>query len=389
MSKIPLVRSSKARNTKRFFLLQRKVCMKFSIVLLKNAQKQLKIGSRRGGIKLSRRVNFDDNPVPRYPMNIGLDFSRADVVNDPMNNGDAEFIVFKETKPIKNKVTTGTYISQKSLKKIVTSDKTNGFYRIIDLIRKNDSFKKKLLEDFDLLRDFFPAELVLEVENYCVELFPKLEERLDSFTPRKRRTYIIAIFRSFCRRNGRKITKDFLCEINNRFLYKRTVKYLDVCRAESELIDLKLLPRKEDTLEKDDLQIFYLNVINNINRLKQQKDISSNKKYLKIISLAHKYITSFAKENKEILHAFIKHQDKDFIARLTIWSIAKHFAKEKFNLKFIRVEELPGWNTLFLIERVNDIDSLQVPIRSLKYIFWYEFQFRNNLEKIGLLPEGK
>ena len=338
---------------------------------------------------MSRRVNFDDNPIPRYPMNIGLDFSRADVVNDPMNNGDAEFIVFKETKPIKNKITTGTYISQKSLKKIVTSDKTNGFYRIIDLIRKNDSFKKKLLEDFDLLRDFFPAELVLEVQTYCVELFPKLEERLDCFTPRKRRAYIIAIFRSFSRRNGKRITKELLSEINNRFLYKRTIKYLEVCRAESELIDLQLLPQKKINIEKDDLQTFYLKVINNINRLRTQKDISSNKKYLEIISLTHKYITSFAKDHKEALYSFIKHFDKDFIARMTIWSIAKHFAKEKFNLKFIRVEELPGWNTLFLIERVNDIDSLQVPIRSLKYIFWYEFQFRNNLEKIGLLPEGK
>ena len=207
-------------------------------------------------------------------------------------------------------------------------------------------------------------------------------------TPRKRRGFILAIFKSFCRKNGRKFTKELLEEINKRFDYQRLIKLFEIAKAENDLIAWNLLIKKPEK-EGNDLRVFYLNVINNINRLKKDPIISGNKDYLEIVSLTQKYITSFtsSKELKKALSKLIKHQDLDFASRLIIWSLAKHFAKEKFDYNFRNPESVPGWLTLFLVESSNiENQEEAIPIRSLAYTFWSEFNLRNKLKESNLFP---
>ena len=260
---------------------------------------------------------------------------------------------------------------------------------MLECLAKNDELTKALIADFNLLRDFFPIELALEVENLCCRIFCKIviKRASTTFTPRNRRAYILAVFRSFCRRKGRRFTPELLEEINNRFAYQRTIKLYEITRVEKELIDWKLLAPKLDR-SQDNLQIFYLNIINNCNLLRENDDITNNEQYIAILAAAQKFITDLLqkKEHKKVFNALLRHKDKDFASRMILWTIAKYFAKQLFNLDFIRVEDLPGWKSLFMKSRLTMLDDTEIPIRTFKYIFWNEFSFRKKLKELNLFP---
>ncbi|HUT80164.1 MAG TPA: hypothetical protein VMZ29_03100 [Candidatus Bathyarchaeia archaeon] len=355
------------------------------------------------------KINYSENIFTTNRLPVGIDFSNAKTVNyqdhnqektlEEIDEANAELVSFtrvdRAVRPTKSKIQLGSYISKDSLQKILNKDhKDRSYYNLLECVRKNDRTAIALKEDFNSLRDFFPSELVLEVEDYCSRLIPKVEKIVTDkgqakLTPRKRRGYILAVFKSVCRKNGRKFTEQLLEEINNRYSYDRRIKLFEVCKAENDLIDWNLLIRKPER-EIDDLRIFYLNVINNLNRLKKNNIIAQSKENLEIITLTQRYITGFtaSKEHKKAITALIKHQDKDFAARLIIYSIAKHFANEKFRLNFKNPEEIPGWASLFLVREINaDVKTELVPIRSFKFIFWAEFSLRNKLKELGLFPE--
>ncbi len=348
--------------------------------------------------------NFNPNRLP-----VGIDFSKADVVNYEESGQEkkgnikkeitAELVCFnrvdRSVKPFRSKIQLGSYVSKDNLKKILKKEqKDRSYYNMLEFMRKNDKTSLAIREDFDLLRDFFPVELLNEVEDFCFRIIPKVEKAVIErgelkLTPRKRRGYILAIFKSFCRKNGRKFTKELLEEINKRFDYQRIIKLFEIAKAENDLITWNFLVKKPKK-EVNDLRVFYLNIINNMNRLKKDPIISENKNYLEIVSLTQKYITGFAssKESKKELSKLIKHQDLDFASRLIIWSIAKHFAKEKFDYNFRNPESVPGWLTLFLVDNpINAEADEGIPIRSLAYTFWSEFNLRNKLKESNLFPE--
>jgi len=348
--------------------------------------------------------NFSSNRLP-----VGLDFSKTDVVEYEESGQEkkgnrkkeitAELISFnrvdRSVKPYRSKIQLGSYVSKENLKKILKKEqKDRSYYNMLEYMRKNDKTALAIREDFDLLRDFFPVALMNEVEDFCYRIIPKVEKNVIErgelkLTPRKRRGYILAIFKSFCRKNGRKFTKELLEEINKRFNYQRIIKQFEVSKAENDLIAWNFLIKKPEK-QVNDLRVFYLNVINNINRLKKDPIISENKEHLEIVSLAQKHISSYAssKEHKKALSKLIKHKDLDFASRLVIWSVAKCFAKEKFDYNFRNPESVPGWLTLFLVENPTSKGSGEpIPIRSLAYIFWSEFNLRNNLKESNLFPE--
>lgn len=349
------------------------------------------------------KINYSDTNFNKTRLPVGIDFSKMNTVNsidiDP-EEITAEMISFnrqdKVVRPTRSKIKLGTFISKENLQSILNKNKKDrSYYSMLEYIRKNDKLAIALNEDFDLLRDFFPLALVQEVEDYCSRVIPKvekiiLEKEKANLTPRKRRGFILAVFRSICRKNGRKITEDLLEEINKRFNYQRCIKLFEVSKAENKLIDWNLLAKKPER-ELNDLRTFYLNFINNINRLKTDKIISENVHHLKVISLTQKFITKFTtdKELKKNLLKLIKHQEKDFVSRLIIWSIAKYYAQKEFNESFRTVEETPGWLTLFLIDGTNTAEEIEkIPIRSLKFCFWAEFNLRNKLKEYQLYPEN-
>ncbi|MBK5113270.1 MAG: hypothetical protein KGD59_02210 [Candidatus Heimdallarchaeota archaeon] len=350
--------------------------------------------------------NFSSNRLP-----VGIDFSRVDVVQyeesgeekkgNMKKESTAKLVCFnrvdRSIKPFRSKIQLGSYVSKENLKKILKKEhEDRSYFSMLEFMRKNDKTAIAIREDFDLLRDFFPMELMHEVEDFCYRILPKVEkfviERGElKLTPRKRRGFILAIFKSFCRKNGRKFTKELLEEINKRFDYQRVIKLFEIAKAENDLINWNLLIKKPEK-EVNDLRIFYLNVINNINRLKKDPIISGNNDHLVIVALTQKYIASFtsSKELKKALSKLIKHQDLDFASRLIIWSIAKHFAKEQFDLNFRNPESVPGWLTLFLIESTPNAEIEEpIPIRSLAYTFWSEFHLRNKLKESNLYPPEK
>ena len=349
--------------------------------------------------------NFSSNRLP-----VGIDFSKIDVVKFEESGKEkkgntkeeitAELVSFnrtdRSTKPYRSKIQLGSYVSKENLKKILKKEqKDRSYFSMLEYIRKNDKTATAIREDFDLLRDFFPVELIREVEDFCYRIIPKIEKYVKErgelkLTPRKRRGFILAIFKSFCRKDGRKFTKELLEEINKRFDYQRLIKLFEIAKAENDLIAWNLLVKKPEK-EVNDLRVFYLNVINNINRLKKDSIISGNKDYLEIVSMTQKYITRFtsSKNLKKALSKLIKHQDLDFASRLIIWSIAKYFAKEKFDYNFRNPESVPGWLTLFLIDSSNTEEQEEaIPIRSLAYTFWSEFNLRNKLKENNLFPEN-
>ncbi|MBN1329235.1 MAG: hypothetical protein JXA54_07155 [Candidatus Heimdallarchaeota archaeon] len=357
------------------------------------------------------KIDFSEKTFSTNRLPIGIDFSNTKTVNyqnydqedapGEIEEAKAELISFtrvdQAVRPTKSKILLGTYISGENLQRILNKNqKDRNYYSILECVRKNDRTALALKEDFDFLRDFFPSELVLEVEDFCSRVIPKveklvLEKGLAKLTPRKRRGYILAVFKSVCRKNGRKFTEQLLEEINNRYNYDRRIKLFEVSKAENDLIDWNLLMRKPER-ELDDLRIFYLNVINNLNKMKKNKIIAKSEQNLEIITLTQRFITGFITidEHKKAITALIKHQDKDFVARLIIYSVAKHYANEKFGLSFKNPEEIPGWDSLFLVREINaDTKTEAIPIRSFKFVFWAEFSLRNKLKELGLFPKEK
>lgn len=355
-------------------------------------------------------VNYSNNNFSSNRLPVGIDFSKTDVVkyeeSEKEKKGNikkeitAELVSFnrvdRSVKPYRSKIQLGSYVSKENLKKILKKEqKDRSYFRMLEYIRKNDKTATAIREDFDFLRDFFPVELVREVEDFCYRIIPKVEKNVKErgelkLTPRKRRGFILAIFKSFCRKNGRKFTKELLEEINKRFEYQRLIKLFEIAKAENDLIAWNLLVKKPEK-DVNDLRVFYLNVINNINRLKKDPIISGNKDHLEIVSMTQKYIARFtsSKDLKKALSKLIKHQDLDFASRLIIWSVAKYFAKEKFDYNFRNPESVPGWLTLFLIDSSNTEESEEaIPIRSLAYTFWSEFNLRNKLKENNLFPEN-
>ncbi|TET29005.1 MAG: hypothetical protein E3J70_08235 [Candidatus Heimdallarchaeota archaeon] len=355
-------------------------------------------------------VNYSDNNFSSNRLPVGINFSKTNVVkyekSEKEKKGNikkeitAELVSFnrvdRSVKPYRSKIQLGSFVSKENLKKILKKEqKDRSYFRMLEYIRKNDKTATAIREDFDLLRDFFPVVLIREVEDFCYRIIPKVEKNVKErgelkLTPRKRRGFILAIFKSFCRKNGRKFTKELLEEINKRFAYQRLIKLFEIAKAENDLIAWNFLVKKPEK-EVNDLRVFYLNVINNINRLKKDPIISGNKAYSEIVSMTQKHITRFtsSKDLKKALSKLIKHQDLDFASRLIIWSVAKYFAKEKFDYNFRNPESVPGWITLFLIDSSNTEEQEEaIPIRSLAYTFWSEFNLRNKLKENNLFPEN-
>lgn len=347
------------------------------------------------------KSNYSQNTYPQGKLSVVLDFSKRDIINHPSNSNidgeiKAELISFervdKTVRPYKSKIQLGSYISKDHLQKILKKERSGrSLYCVLENIRKRDIATAALSKDFDLLRDFFPAALVLEVEDYCLRMMPKVEKNVEKegakrITPRKRRAFVLAVFRSVCRKNGRAITEELMHEINLRFGYKRMMKLFEVFQAENELINWKLLAKKVNT-KQNNLKTFFLNAMNQFNRLKEEPKIKENSEFIEILSLTKKHILGYAsrKDCHQAIIEITRHKDADFATRLIIWSIAKHFAQEKYELAFKNPEDLGGWKTLFLID--CGLNSEEIPIRSFKYIFWSEFSLRKDLKESNLFPE--
>ena len=177
-------------------------------------------------------------------------------------SGDPELVVFNQphkiTRTIQSKITLGSFISMNQLDGIITNDvRDRNYYSVFESLIKQDEFQIALTDDFNLLRDFFQIDFFLEVETYCRTLLPKIKAKVESekavkLTPRKRRTYILAVIKSFARRNGRDFTKNLLEEINDRFAYTRRIKVIEVCNAEQEKLALHgFITKKDDSLILD------------------------------------------------------------------------------------------------------------------------------------------
>ena len=350
------------------------------------------------------KVNYAQDTYPQGKLSVGIDFSKRDIINHPSFNNNnncrqeikAELISFervdKTVRPYKSKIQLGSYISKDHLQKILKKDRSGrSLYCILENIIKKDKATAELSKDFNLLRDFFPAALVLEVEDYCLRMMPKVEKNTakkgaNRITPRKRRAFVLAVFRSVCRKNGRAITEELMHEINLRFGYKRMMKLFEVFQAENELIRWKLLAKKTNTTQSN-LKTFFLNTMNQFNKLKEEPTIQENNQFMEILSLSKKHILGFAsrKDCHQAIIEITRHKDADFAARLIIWSIVKHFALEKYELNFKNPEDLEGWKTLFLVD--SGLNCEDIPIRSYKYIFWSEFSLRKDLKENNLFPE--
>ncbi len=354
-----------------------------------------------------KKFNYSPESFPENRLPVGIDFSKMDIINLPTTGGTegelrkeikAELVKFSRTdkikRPAKSTMAIGSFVTREQLQAILRKDRRDrSYFKMLDYCRKYDKQTTELCADFDLLRDFFPSDLLREVEQYCLKIISKIEQKVKEqgnlkLTPRKRRGFVLAILRSHCRRNGRKFPKELLEEINDRFNYTKRIKPFEICKAEKELIDWNFLAKTAGR-ETEDIRIFYLNVINNINRLKRNPTIAKSKEKSNIVSQTQKYINNFAtnKEQRKALVKVVKHQDKDFIARLIIWTIAKHFAKKEYNLIYREPEKEPGWKELFLVENLQGQMSEGIPIRSFKFIFWASFHLRKKLREIGLFPE--
>jgi hypothetical protein len=334
---------------------------------------------------------FSPNRLPA-----AYDFSQSDVINNPYKTEieeEAGVVLVdytaNKTHPYKSKPHTGTFQSQYDLKQILNKQiKDESFYIILDAIKKNDKVTYGLVEDFSLLRDFFTTNVINEVLDYTSHIIPKItrilkKEGTNNLTPRKRRGIILAIFKSISRKNGRKFTQQLLDEINARFNYQRKIKLFEISKWENKLLKHKLLIRTED-FTKDRLKNFFYHVVTHSQQLKRHSAIQANKKYVKLVDMTKQHIMAFAREEstRQIVVEMTKHVDIDFLSRLIIWTIAKNYAKEEYQLDFKDSSELDGWRSLFLVDSNNDSE---LSIRSWKYIFWREFSFRKELLDNGLL----
>ncbi|MCE7744390.1 MAG: hypothetical protein GPJ52_04575 [Candidatus Heimdallarchaeota archaeon] len=339
-------------------------------------------------------TNFSPNRLP-----VAIDFSKMDVVNLPdhlRNELEAELVEFTKpdgaVRPYKGKITLGSYIKKGELQDILKKErKDRGYYQALSNIRKTDKEGSELREDFQLLSDFFPEKIVQEVRSFVEHILPKLktilieEKGWKKITPRKRRGMILAVFKAIGRKNARKFTQPLLEEINNRFGYERRIKMFEIAKWENILIQLKLLHRSTD-FTKDKLKTYYYYVVQHCQTLRKDPTLAENESYLEVIRKTKEFLVRMARdeEQKKALKKHLKHKDPDYHARMMIWTIAKQYAKIFLDLKLNVPEEEAGWRILFLVDETNDL-----PIRSWKFVYWYEFQLRRELKEHGLFPEDK
>ncbi len=138
----------------------------------------------------------------------------------------------------------------------------------------------------------------------------------------------------------------------------------------------------------DNIKLFYLHFMKQINGLKENGILAGNTAYLEILELTKKHILGFAKseEKKATLIEVIKHQDIDYISRLLLWCVARVFASDVHNIQFSNPEEVEGWNTLFHADIENTSEEAKTPVRTWKYIYWSGFSLRKKLKSSGLYP---
>ncbi len=346
-----------------------------------------------------RQENFSPNRLQ-----VAIDFSQSDVVNSHQEiNADrdeiqAELVSFQKVdrpqRTYRTKIQLGSYLSQEHLNQILNKhSKDRNYYQVLDNIRKCDKEESERRKDFDLLRDFFPRSLTVEVENYCEMMFPKLKKRLtedkpdESLTPRKRRAIVLAVFRTVNRKNGRLFTEELLEEINERFNYQRKMKLFEICRWENTLVNYKLLMKPPKTAV-DTIKLFYLHFMKQIKNLKENDVITGNASFLEIVEQTKKHILGFAKseEKKATLVELIKHQDVNYISRLLLWSVARVISNDLYNIQFSNPEEVDGWNSLFFADIEETSEQTLTPVRTWKYIYWSEFSLRKKLKSNGLYP---
>ncbi|MHA1124678.1 MAG: hypothetical protein ACTSO7_03520 [Candidatus Heimdallarchaeota archaeon] len=344
-----------------------------------------------------RQENFSHNRLP-----VAIDFSQTDVmnknyeVNTDRDEISAELVSFQKVdqapRSYRSKIQLGSYLSQEHLNQILNKhQKDRNYYQVLDNIRKCNKEESERRKDFDLLRDFFPHSLSIEVENYCEQMFPKLKKKLvvdkpdESITPRKRRAIILAVFRSVCRKNGRLFPEELLEEVNSRFGYQRKMKLFEICRWENILVNYKLLIKPPKTAV-DNIKVFYLHFMKHIKNLKENSIIAGNTSYLEILELTRKHILGFAKseEKKNALVEVIKHQDIDYISRLLLWCISRVISNDVHNIQFSNPEEVAGWKSLFYADIDEPSRESKTPVRTWKYIYWSEFSLRKKLKSNGL-----
>ncbi len=336
------------------------------------------------------------NTIHPERLPIAYDFSREDVVNDhSLNRSTIEqgFISFnnteKEVRPVMDKIQLGSFIPQKSLQKILHRQDSS-IYSVYRSIKKTSKEKQEIAKAFELLLDFFSPQIVQEVRNYVEKSLKKIKQKYKeefkekSFTPRKRRAMVLAVFGTICRKNGRKFTQYLLDEINERFSYTRTIKMKEIVAWESRLYTYKLMLKTVD-LTKETIQNFYHHLVKRINYLREDVEFCSGKYNLVILEAAKKLLFQYGanKANQLALRKICKHNDVDFLSRIILWSVAKHLAKEIYRLEFKDASKLKGWKKLFWIE--SNSNSTHIPIRSYKYTFWMGFKIRTMLQQKRLL----
>ena len=334
---------------------------------------------------MSRRIDYGTNKYPAEKLPVGLDFTKSspELVNLDLNNSHnrARF----------SNIQLGSYMPQNNLQRILHKDKKDfSFYAALDATCKNNKQRASIRSDITDIQQFFSTEFTFDIYNYILKIIDPIVECFTEkynkrLTPRKRRTYILAVVRSFSRRKGRKFTKELLEDINKSFNYfSRQIRFGEVCTAENDLINWKFLP-KQQKLSQSSLQQFNLNLVHNLNRLRKDPIIAANQDFNNILLLTKNFIMNIATDeiHKKSFLSLMEHYDKDFFSRLLIWTIAKAFAARDFNY-YLKKPDSPGWLTLFL---VDSMDQHQIPIRSLKYIFWTEFSFRKQLKECQMYPE--
>ena len=195
---------------------------------------------------------------------------------------------------------------------------------------------------------------------------------------------ILAVFRAIGRKNARKFTEHLLAEINDRFNYERKIRMFEVAKWENRLVQFKLFHRPTD-LSKDKLKSYYFHVVQHTQTLRKEPLIAENEAYLEVVRKTKDFLVRMARdeEQKNALKKHLKHKDPDYHARMMIWTIVKQYAKIFLDLKLNVPEEEAGWRRLFIVEGTEE------PIRSWKFMYWYEFQLRRELKEQGLFPEEK
>lgn len=334
----------------------------------------------------TRFVNKDNSEI-------AFDFSRENIINIPKGDTMVHFSRNdKVVRPTKDKIKLGSYISEYDLKQIIHKEfKNRHYYSILDTLKKGSADEQTISKDFMIFKDFFLREVTLEVQNYGQKIIPKVKKmelenhpEKSCFTPRKRRALILAVYRSFCRKNGKKITDELLDEINNRFNNKRKMQLKEVIRWENKLVSYKLLAKNHEQ-NFDKIRHFYKLVIKQTTLLKSNPEMQVNKQYLEVLEKAKKKLTAclIDKTMKERLQSIIRHKDVDYATRIILWSIVKNIAIGEYDLLLKIATNLPEWQELFVL----DYDQYQQPIyiQSAKYIFWNEFQIRKELIKHDLL----